>query len=215
MAAISLVGALVVTLGDAKQIMTYGFFKGYDSLVASVILLQVLGGLLTAVVVKYTDSIVKGFAMSGSIILSCVLSSALVGDLGMTLQFFYGTSTVIASALSYSYLSLNKGKQGRLTTSKYVSIAREGGGIEGIGGTRGIEGIGGIGGIGGIRGGDHEGLPPLLDLDPSMLVEWEDDARYTAHRGQRHAHTVGSIEQEADEMPLLGVNDISVGSRLL
>ena len=51
-----------------------GFFFGYSGVVWAVVLLQAGGGLLVAMVVKYADNILKGFATSLSIILSCVAS---------------------------------------------------------------------------------------------------------------------------------------------
>lgn len=54
--------------------MPQGFFFGYDELVWSVVLLQSLGGLLVATVIKYADNILKGFSTAGSILLSCIAS---------------------------------------------------------------------------------------------------------------------------------------------
>jgi len=51
-----------------------GFFVGYGTVVWAVVLLQAGGGLLVAMVVKYADNILKGFATSLSILFSCVVS---------------------------------------------------------------------------------------------------------------------------------------------
>ena len=59
---------------DRTQVLEHGFFFGYNKVVVAVILLQAIGGLVVAVVVKYADNILKGFAASFSIITSCVLS---------------------------------------------------------------------------------------------------------------------------------------------
>ena len=59
--------------GDRQQVLTRGFFFGYNGVVVAVILLQAIGGLVVAVVVKYADNILKGFAASFSIVTSCVL----------------------------------------------------------------------------------------------------------------------------------------------
>ena len=69
--------------------MENGFFFGYNMLVISVILLQAVGGLVVAVVVKYADNILKGFASSFSIITSCVLCIYLF-DFNPTLTFLSG-----------------------------------------------------------------------------------------------------------------------------
>lgn len=49
-----------------------GFFMGYNFWVWLTIIIQAIGGLIVAVVVKYADNILKGFATSISIIFSCL-----------------------------------------------------------------------------------------------------------------------------------------------
>ena len=60
-----------------------------------------VGGLYTSVVVKYTDNIMKGFATSAAIILSCV-ASVYFFDYVITLQFTFGTILVILSVYLFS-----------------------------------------------------------------------------------------------------------------
>ena len=99
----------VIALGclcDWKAILKNGFFHGYDPLVLLVIILHSMGGLIISVVVKYTSSIVKGFATSASIILSCLLSHYVIRDFQMSLNFFIGAATVCLSAMGYSYISM-------------------------------------------------------------------------------------------------------------
>ena len=74
---------------------------GYSALTWTVILLQAQGGLLVAVVVKYADNILKGFATSFAIVLSCVISVYLF-DFQVTMQFVVGTAFVIISIFLYS-----------------------------------------------------------------------------------------------------------------
>ena len=79
---------------DSQTIMNRGFFAGYNSLVLSVILTQALGGMLVAFVVRYTNSIVKGFAASGSIVLSCIVSAIFLSDYKLNRLFTVGTAMV-------------------------------------------------------------------------------------------------------------------------
>ena len=58
---------------DRTIVLEHGFFYGYTVMVWAVILLQAIGGLVVAVVVKYADNILKGFAASFSIVTSCLL----------------------------------------------------------------------------------------------------------------------------------------------
>ena len=94
-------GLVQVFVTDYAFIQEKGFFYGYSLLTWTVIFLQAQGGLLVAVVVKYADNILKGFATSISIILSCVVS-IYVFDFVLTFQFFIGALLVIASVFLYN-----------------------------------------------------------------------------------------------------------------
>ncbi|XP_030606858.1 solute carrier family 35 member A3b isoform X1 [Archocentrus centrarchus] len=65
--------------------------------------LQALGGLLVAVVIKYADNILKGFATSLSIMVSTLISYFLLKDFNPTGVFFLGAVLVIAATFLYSY----------------------------------------------------------------------------------------------------------------
>jgi UDP-sugar transporter A1/2/3 len=99
---------LGVLVNDFSAVQQKGFFYAYDPLVLGVILLQALGGFLVALVIRYTDSIVKGFASAGSIILSCVLSSLLLGDYRLNQMFLTGTAITCTSAFAWGAFPLKK-----------------------------------------------------------------------------------------------------------
>lgn len=103
---LSFVSFLIASVGcfvkDSGSIYGRGFFVGYDPLVLSVILTQALGGMLVAFVVRYTNSIVKGFAASGSIVLSCLISALFLNDYKLTRMFILGTGLVCASAVTWA-----------------------------------------------------------------------------------------------------------------
>lgn len=65
------------------------------------VLIQVFGGLMTAVVVKYSDNILKGFATSVSILISFIASVWLFGFV-ITPNFVIGAATVLAATYLYS-----------------------------------------------------------------------------------------------------------------
>ncbi|CAG2164769.1 unnamed protein product [Oppiella nova] len=94
-------GLIQVFVTDSQLVSEKGFFYGYTLLTWIVVLLQAQGGLLVAVVVKYADNILKGFATSLSIILSCIVS-VYVFQFEVTLQFVLGASLVIGSIFLYS-----------------------------------------------------------------------------------------------------------------
>lgn len=74
----------------------------YDYFVWYLVILQATGGLLVAMVVKYADNILKGFATSLAIVVACV-ASILLFDFQLTLQFTFGTLLVISSIFMYGY----------------------------------------------------------------------------------------------------------------
>lgn len=86
---------------DGDKIFDKGFFYGYDYMVWSVISIQALGGLLVAVVIKYADNILKGFACSVSIVVSAV-AAYFIFEFEITWAFSFGTALVIMAVYLYS-----------------------------------------------------------------------------------------------------------------
>jgi len=87
---------------DGAQISDKGFLFGYDNFVWFTVAQNALGGLLVAVVVKYADNILKGFACSLAIIITCV-ASIFIFDFTITLQFTVGAALVISSIFLYGW----------------------------------------------------------------------------------------------------------------
>ncbi|BFZ10769.1 hypothetical protein BsWGS_13808 [Bradybaena similaris] len=96
-----LIGIITMYVKDGAKVQEKGFFSGYDSVVWFVVSLQSLGGLLVAVVVKYADNILKGFATSAAIIVSCVASMYLF-DFNLSIQFTVGAVLVMIAVYFYS-----------------------------------------------------------------------------------------------------------------
>lgn len=94
-------GLLTTLFADYSEVNEKGFFHGYNTLVWFVILLQAVGGLVVAMVVKHADNIMKGFATSMAIVLSCVIS-IYAFNFNLTGKFFTGACLVIASIFMYS-----------------------------------------------------------------------------------------------------------------
>lgn len=94
-------GLVQVFVTDYNTVADKGFFYGYSFITWVVIMLQAQGGLLTAVVVKYSDNIMKGFATSLAIILSCVVS-IYAFDFHLSIQFTIGAALVIGSLFLYN-----------------------------------------------------------------------------------------------------------------
>ncbi|XP_071347847.1 solute carrier family 35 member A3b [Trachinotus anak] len=96
-------GFLGMIVYDAQRVRQSGMFQGYNTITCTVVVLQALGGLVIAVVIKYADNILKGFATSLSIIMSTLISYFLLEDFNPTRVFFVGTVLVIAATFLYGY----------------------------------------------------------------------------------------------------------------
>eukprot|EP00047_Mylnosiga_fluctuans_P024857 m.171985 g.171985 ORF g.171985 m.171985 type:complete len:161 (-) comp9941_c0_seq5:1952-2434(-) len=99
-------GAILASVGmmynEGQSVLEHGFFHGYTVYAYSGVALQAFGGLVVAVVVKYADNILKGFATSISIVISCIVSIFLFGFV-VTSTFALGATLVIAATFAYSY----------------------------------------------------------------------------------------------------------------
>ncbi|EGO21218.1 hypothetical protein SERLADRAFT_452357 [Serpula lacrymans var. lacrymans S7.9] len=76
-------------------------FRNFGAWAWATVSIQVIGGLVTAVVIKYSDNILKGFATSLSIIIS-FLASVVLFDFRITPSFIIGASTVLAATWMYN-----------------------------------------------------------------------------------------------------------------
>ena len=89
-----LVGLLASYFKDYDAIVEHGFFQGFKEIVWVVVALQSVGGILIAVVVKYSDNIVKGFA-TGLSIVSSATASVWLFSFVFTMQYVLGATIVI------------------------------------------------------------------------------------------------------------------------
>ncbi|CAF0838953.1 unnamed protein product [Adineta steineri] len=94
-------GAITTYLSDGAEVQAKGFLFGYTSMVWVATLIHSIGGLIVALVVKHADNILKGFATSMAIIISCIVS-ILIFEFQLTILFTLGSSLVIFSIFLYS-----------------------------------------------------------------------------------------------------------------
>ncbi|RIB11069.1 nucleotide-sugar transporter-domain-containing protein [Gigaspora rosea] len=87
---------------DGSDVWEKGFFHGYNLIVLSAIACQAIGGIIVALVVKYADNILKGFATSISIILSFIASVYLF-NFPVTGTFLIGSTLVLIATYMYNY----------------------------------------------------------------------------------------------------------------
>jgi solute carrier family 35 (UDP-sugar transporter), member A1/2/3 len=112
----SLIPALLPILYASSPPHSKGFFmdlfRNFGWWAWATVMIQVFGGLVTAMVIKYSDNILKGFATSLSIILS-FLASVVLFDFTLTPTFVIGATTVLVATWMYN----QPGKEPNLTTS--------------------------------------------------------------------------------------------------
>ncbi|KAJ4522662.1 hypothetical protein HRR83_001152 [Exophiala dermatitidis] len=101
---IALAGALV---WDGRAIRQGGFFQGYNAVVVATVCIQAAGGLIVAMVIKYADNILKGFATSLSIILSTI-ASVFLFNFVPTVYFLLGSVLVFVATYMYSMPGASK-----------------------------------------------------------------------------------------------------------
>lgn len=113
------VGIALITVfaKDSAAIGTQGFLGGYTPIVWTVVTIQAVGGLIVAVVVKYADNVLKVFATSFSIVISCVLS-AIFFDFHASGGFVVGASFVVVATGLYSQPEGKKRRTPVLPTTK-------------------------------------------------------------------------------------------------
>ncbi|KAG7329815.1 hypothetical protein KOW79_006037 [Hemibagrus wyckioides] len=90
-------------LQDGDKVWENGILQGFNSVTWAVVILQATGGLIVAAVIKYADNILKSFAMSGSIMLSTVISYFWLQDFNPSSLFFVGAVLVITATFLYGY----------------------------------------------------------------------------------------------------------------
>ena len=85
-----------------EGIQEKGFFFGYDLFVIYLVALNAGYGLIVAVVVKYADNIIKGFAHSLAVVITCIMSIFIFGFV-VSPQFAVGAIMVVLSMFMYAY----------------------------------------------------------------------------------------------------------------
>jgi UDP-sugar transporter A1/2/3 len=96
-----LIGLIPVFLHDFDSIRKNGFFQGYDKIVVGVIVCQTMTGLVVALVMKYGDTILKGFATSVAVVLATVLS-IFIWNAQVDGWFVVGAAMVMSAVALYS-----------------------------------------------------------------------------------------------------------------
>jgi len=97
----SLIPAFTATLWLDESLIDAPLFANFGVWAWSVVMMQVLGGLVTAVVIKFADNIIKGFATSMAIVLSS-LAGIILFAYPLTFLFVLGSSLVLSATWMYN-----------------------------------------------------------------------------------------------------------------
>jgi UDP-sugar transporter A1/2/3 len=116
-----LIGCLSAAFTKYQTIAEKGLFHGLGPAAWCTIGLQAVGGLVVAAVVKYADNIVKAFATSVSILLSCFLSYFLFG---WKPNRHFVTGALLVGISVYFYSS-EAGKQKKVFDAKAIKHPTE------------------------------------------------------------------------------------------
>lgn len=92
-------------------------FENFGVWAWATVLTQVLGGLLTALVIKYADNILKGFATSLSIVISFLASVALF-HFQITVSFILGALVVLVATWLYNQPDTSSSTSGSDASSR-------------------------------------------------------------------------------------------------
>jgi len=97
----------------------FGNFGGWAM---ATVFCQVFGGLVTALVIRYSDNIAKGFATSLSILISFV-AGVILFNFPITMPFLVGCSVVLAATWFYNQPESDAGARGKVRSSNmYQSV---------------------------------------------------------------------------------------------
>uniref|UniRef100_A0AC35UBE9 UDP-N-acetylglucosamine transporter n=1 Tax=Rhabditophanes sp. KR3021 TaxID=114890 RepID=A0AC35UBE9_9BILA len=96
-----LIGGTSMIIKDWDNIQEYSMFHGFDTLVWILTATNSVGGILIAVVIKYADNILKGYAQSVSI-LGAAIGSWILFEFSPNFMFLFGGLNVMFSIVLYS-----------------------------------------------------------------------------------------------------------------
>ena len=102
LASLIIIGVFALA-SDFTAIVEYGLWKGFDSRAIVAVVSSAAGGLIVSAVLKYADSVLKGYATSASVILTGLLSALLFGT-AIDLHFLLAVVNVTCSIALYSNL---------------------------------------------------------------------------------------------------------------
>ncbi len=109
-ASLLIIGVFAV-FSDFSAIVERGLWQGFDNSARIAVVSSALGGLIVSAVLKYADSVLKGYATSASVILTGALSAVLF-DTHLGMHFVLAVVNVTCSIALYGSLASGAPKRG-------------------------------------------------------------------------------------------------------
>ena len=103
---LTVIGVYVVFM-DYVEIMKHGLFHNFTSSAFMSVIDSTVGGLLVAAVLKYADSILKGYATALSVILTGFVSMFMFGT-SLSAIYFMGIINVVMAVMLYNGSNLDQ-----------------------------------------------------------------------------------------------------------
>ncbi|KAL1510885.1 hypothetical protein AB1Y20_005717 [Prymnesium parvum] len=100
-----LIIGMFAAIMDMPTILEVGLWHGFDRAACIAVVSSALGGLIVSAVLKYADSVLKGYATAASVILTGVLSSMFLGTT-LDLHFMLAVINVTCSIALYSQVGV-------------------------------------------------------------------------------------------------------------
>ena len=107
LASLLIIGVFAV-LCDFPVILEHGLWHGFDRRAIVAVMSSALGGLIVSAVLKYADSVLKGYATATSVILTGLLSALFFGTT-IDLHFILAVINVTCSIALYGNLAMGGG----------------------------------------------------------------------------------------------------------
>ena len=102
---------------DFNQVSEYGLFHGFDIFVVLVVVAQGMTGFVVSMMIKYADTVLKGFAISIAAVFATLLSVPLFGA-NISSSFVAGAFMVAIAVKMYSYYYVRIEESAKKSTSK-------------------------------------------------------------------------------------------------
>mmetsp|Transcript_5300 Transcript_5300/g.9730 ORF Transcript_5300/g.9730 Transcript_5300/m.9730 type:complete len:362 (-) Transcript_5300:298-1383(-) len=120
-----LLAGLQILFNDFEQIQQYGLFHGFDVFVVIVVVSQGMTGFIVSMMIKYADTVLKGFAISVAAVLATLLSVPLFGA-EISSNFVAGAAMVGAAVKMYSHYGIKPVQSAQQSTTKPEGDVEEG-----------------------------------------------------------------------------------------